>query len=74
MDMATKERLDTYPIQDKWSEKICTNCYKTGSWTACGGCRMVYYCSKDCRKSHSSQHQWECHDPLQMFYRRYYTN
>ena len=42
----------------------CANCgkgeEKSISLKACGGCKMVKYCSRDCQKAHRPQHKKEC--------------
>ena len=35
---------------------ICANCHKSAD-QICGGCKRVYYCNKDCAKSHWKKHK-----------------
>ena len=39
----------------------CASCRKTGGKLfRCGGCELVYYCSKDCQRSHRDDHGINC--------------
>ncbi|XP_061169952.1 uncharacterized protein LOC133179178 [Saccostrea echinata] len=39
---------------------ICANCRSQSAELRCSGCRVVYYCSKDCQKSDWNKHKTSC--------------
>lgn len=43
----------------------CKNCTKPQSKSACGSCRLVYYCCHECQKAHWPQHRKKCKDACQ---------
>ncbi|OCK75946.1 hypothetical protein K432DRAFT_419507 [Lepidopterella palustris CBS 459.81] len=46
----------------EWSEGS-NSCHKVGKF-ACKDCLLVLYCSRECQKSHWSQHKNDCRSPL----------
>lgn len=40
--------------------KNCANCNKSDSTLRCSKCRQIYYCSKDCQKTHWAKHKLVC--------------
>jgi hypothetical protein len=48
----------------EWAVKALADCDACGSANArsrCASCRLVYYCSVDCQRSHWRTHKPECH-------------
>ena len=39
---------------------LCPVCYKIGEHSACAGCMMVSYCSRDCQKKDWKNHKLVC--------------
>eukprot|EP01084_Bolivina_argentea_P213141 362101_1 len=38
----------------------CANCQCAGATSRCGGCRLVWYCNKDCQRKHWKFHKKQC--------------
>ena len=38
----------------------CAACGEAGASLKCGGCGLVYYCSRECQKKHWKVHKKEC--------------
>ncbi|KIW22047.1 hypothetical protein, variant [Cladophialophora immunda] len=46
-----------------WQAHRSETCSGVGQ-LACGGCRLVSYCAKDCQKEHWAEHKVHCKSPL----------
>jgi hypothetical protein len=42
------------------SKKVCSKCHSRIGNKRCGGCRVVFYCSKECQTSHWFEHKKAC--------------
>ncbi|TMW64481.1 hypothetical protein Poli38472_011361 [Pythium oligandrum] len=48
------------PAEVMLSKKICRACGARGVKNRCGGCRVVYFCDRECQKQVWSVHRAEC--------------
>lgn len=46
--------------KDPKSERVCARCGNPNGLKACGRCRMVFYCSRECQNMSWSDHKQEC--------------
>lgn len=47
--------------RDSKGNTLCSSCGNPSKLRACGGCRMIWYCSTECQSVHWLQHKKKCH-------------
>ena len=56
----TKHVLGGQETVQRFFFGLCPSCFKIGEHSACSGCLMVSYCSRECQKKHWRQHKDMC--------------
>ena len=60
MNMSLKKTAATPAVAQKETTNHCANCFKSDQSSRCNSCKSVWYCGRDCQKTHWKKHKEDC--------------